>query len=106
MITLYRAVKPEELADIQKTGRLINRGSAEGKYFTSSAEEASKYAKNAYYGFEDEPPYTIIKTEVPMTFLPEPIIVDRDISAYVIPNESLPNLTPAVLASMPIPGGG
>ena len=78
------------------------------KFFQSinSYAKLYKYAKNAYYGFEDEPPYTIIKTEVPMTLLPEPIIVDRDISAYVIPNESLPTLTPAVLASMPIPGGG
>jgi len=30
MIVLYRAVKPDALADIQQTGQLINRGIAEG----------------------------------------------------------------------------
>lgn len=53
--TLYRAVGPAELSDIQKTGQLINRGSAEGKYFTSSAENASDYAKQAVNAFGDPP---------------------------------------------------
>jgi len=101
--TLYRAVQPGELADIQKTGQLINRGSAEGKYFTSSAEDAASYAKKAVTAFKD-PPYTIIKTEVPTASLPTPVSVDGGIPAYVIPSAALPGLTPQVMPTMPIPG--
>ena len=100
--TIYRAVSPGELADIQKTGRLINRGSAEGKYFTDSAEHASEYAKQAVKAFGDQP-YTTIKTKVPTSSLPLPTNVDRGIPAYVIPNKALKGLKPKVLNSMPIP---
>lgn len=100
--TLYRAVSPSELADIQKTGRLINRGSAEGKYFTNSAEHASEYAKQAVKAFGDQP-YTTIKTKVPTSSLPSPTSVDRGIPAYVIPNKALKGLKPEILNSMPIP---
>lgn len=47
LTTLYRAVGPGELADIQKTGVLRNLGSAEGKYFTTSAEAASVFVCEA-----------------------------------------------------------
>lgn len=53
--TLYRAVGPAELADIQANGILRNLGSAEGKYFTTSAEAASSYAKQAVSAFGDPP---------------------------------------------------
>src|SRR5436309_3646246 len=61
--TLYRAVGPAELADIQANGILRNLGSAEGKYFTTSAEAASSYAKQAVSAFGD-PPYTLIQPRV------------------------------------------
>jgi len=99
---LYRAVKPDELEDILKTGQFINRGSAEGKYFTSSAEHASDYAKQAVEGFLD-PPYTIIKTEIPTSSLPSPTFVDGGIPAYVLPNNALPGMVPQPMTSMPIP---
>ena len=83
-------------------GKLINRGSAEGKYFTNSAEDASSYAKQAVKAFGDQP-YTIIKTKVPTSSLPSPVSVDRGIPAYVLPNETLPGLKPEILNSMPIP---
>ena len=101
--TIYRAVGPDELADIQNTGQLINRGSAEGKYFTSSAEAASDYAKQAVNAFMD-PPYTIVETQIPTKLLPKPVTVDRGIPAYVIPDEVLPQLQPYVLPTMPVPG--
>lgn len=100
--TLYRAVGPDELADIQKTGQLVNRGSAEGKYFTTSAEHASSYAKQAVNAFGDTP-YTIVKTKVPKSSLPSPVSVDRGIPAYVVPDKALQGLKPEVLNSMPIP---
>ena len=103
--TLYRAVGPAELADIQATGVLRNLGSAEGKYFTTSSESAASYAKQAVGGFGD-PPYTIIKTTVPDSIFEglTPATVDRGIPAWVIPNSRLPGLTPQVLDYMPIAG--
>jgi hypothetical protein len=100
--TLYRAVKPDELADIQNTGQLINRGSAEGKYFTSSSADASDYARQAVRAFGD-PPYTTIRTDVPNSLLPSPVSVDGGIPAYVIPDEALRGLRPQVLNAMDIP---
>lgn len=102
MTTLYRAVGPDELADIKDTGKLINKGSAEGKYFTTSSEHASDYAKKAVNAFKD-PPYTTIKTQVPTSSLPKPVSVDGGIPAYVVPNHSLNGLKPEVLNSMAIP---
>lgn len=102
--TLYRAVGPAELADIQANNILRNLGSAEGKYFTTSAEAASWYAKQAVRGLGD-PPYTLIQTRVPNSIfegLP-PATVDRGVPAWVIPNNRLPGLTPQVLDTMPIP---
>lgn len=100
--TLYRAVGPDELADINKTGQVINKGSAEGKYFTNSAEQASSYAKQAVNAFGDAP-YTTIKVDVPTSSLPNPVSVDGGIPAYVIPNESLKGLKPQVLDSSAVP---
>lgn len=54
-------------------------------------------------GFQD-PPYTIIKTDVPTALLPKPVSVDGGIPAYVIPNEALLGITPQVMPTMPIPG--
>ena len=103
--TLYRVVGPAELADIQATGLLRNLGSAEGKYFTTSGEAASFYALQAVRGFGDAP-YTLIQTAVPNGILRglSPVLVDRGIPAFVIPNENLPGLTPSILNYMPIPG--
>jgi hypothetical protein len=102
--TLYRAVGPTELADINATRALQNLGSAEGKYFTTSASDASVYAKQAVTRFGD-PPYTIITTEVPNSSFQglSPATVDRGIPAWVIPNNRLPGLVPLVQPSMPIP---
>ena len=102
--SLYRAVGPGELADINATNALRNLGSAEGKYFTTSALDASAYAKQAVKAFGDQP-YTIIKTEAPSTIFNglTPATVDRGIPAWVIPNNRLPGLTPVVEPTMPIP---
>jgi hypothetical protein len=95
---------PEELADIEMTGRLINRGSAEGKYFSATAEGASLYAKQAYYGFHD-PPYTLVETEIPEHLLTPSmcVTVDEKIPAVLVPDELLLRLTPRVQPTMPIP---
>jgi len=102
--SLFRAVGPGELADIGATGAFRNLGSAEGKYFTTSAEAASSYAQQAVKGFGDAP-YTLIETRVPDSIFRglTPATVDRGIPAWVIPTDRLPGLTPRVLDSMPIP---
>ncbi|MGI9279003.1 MAG: hypothetical protein ACR2PX_05150 [Endozoicomonas sp.] len=100
--TLYRAVGPDELADIKKTGHFVNRGSAEGKYFTDTAEHASSYAKQAVKAFRD-PPYTIVKTEVPASYLGTSIEVDGGIHAFVVPEKHLKGLRPKILDSSEVP---
>ena len=100
--TLYRAVGPDELSNIRETGELINKGSAEGKYFASSSEGASSYARQAVAGFGDAP-YTTVKVDVPNKLLPNPTSVDRGIPAYVLPNESLKGLKPEILDTMALP---
>jgi hypothetical protein len=97
-------VKPDELGDIANTGQFINRGAAEGKYFSTSAEGASSYAKQAYYGFGD-PPYTMVRTEMSVDMLQSlaSVTVDGGITAVVIPDEILPHLIPHVMPWMPIP---
>ncbi|WP_323123602.1 RHS repeat-associated core domain-containing protein [Burkholderia alba] len=101
---LFRAVGPAELADIQATGVLRNLGSAEGKYFTTSAEQAASYAKQAVKGFGDQP-YTIIRTEVPYDTFKGlmPATVDRGIPAWVLPSERLQGLTPKIINYSPLP---
>ena len=100
--TLFRAVMPDELQDIQQTGQFANRGSAEGKYFTTSSEAASSYAEQAVNAFKD-PPYTTVKTTIPTQSLPKAVDVDGGIPAFVIPNKDLPDLKPEVLDHMAIP---
>ena len=91
LITLYRAVKPEELTDIQGTGQFINRGSAEGKYFALTGVGASAYAKQTVRGFGD-PPYTLVITQIPEHTITSTMRaqVDRGIAAVVIPDALLP----------------
>ncbi|WP_302329488.1 DUF637 domain-containing protein, partial [Pseudomonas triclosanedens] len=102
--SLFRAVGPAELADINATNALRNLGSAEGKYFTTSAEEAAAYAKQAVKAFGDQP-YTIIKTDVPNSIFKglSPTTVDRGIPAWVIPTDRLPGLVPQVMNYSPLP---
>lgn len=104
--SLYRAVGPAELADINATNAFRNLGSAEGKYFTTSAESAAAYAKQAVKGFGD-PAYTIVETKVPNSIFNglSPATVDRGIPAWVIPNSRLPGLSPNVFNFSPLPGG-
>ena len=101
---LYRAVQPVELADIQKTGIFRNLGDAEGKYFTTSIEGASSYAKKAVTGFGD-PPYTLVKTQVPNNILSgiPPTFVDGGIPAWVIHDQSLEGLIPEIVSWMAVP---
>ena len=97
-------MKPEELVDIQEAGTFVNRGFAAGKYFSTTAEGASAYAKQAYYGLGD-PAYTLMTTHILTSAITPDMCatVDRGIPVVVIPNDMLPSLTPRIELSMPIP---
>lgn len=102
-ITMYRAVKPQELSDIKRTQIFRNLGNAEGKYFTTSIEGASSYAKQAVKGFGD-PPYTLIRTQVPNSAINRAsTLVDGGIPAWVISDQQLEGLIPEVLHWMVVP---
>lgn len=64
-ITLYRAVTKLELDDIVATKEYrLGEGSIEGKYFSESASDASKFARKMFSFFPDEGAYTITSTRV------------------------------------------
>ncbi|GKT26118.1 RHS repeat-associated core domain-containing protein [Acidovorax sp. SUPP3334] len=105
LIDVFRAVVPAELNSIQKNGIFTNLSGFEGKYFTTSAQAASSYARQAVRGFGD-PAYTIVQSKVPQSVLNQPGIsatVDRGIPAFVIPNGNLPGLIPNILSYSPLP---
>lgn len=62
LVDIYRAVGPDELSDIQFLGAFNNVTGIETKYFTTSGEKMSEYAKKAVSVFGDEP-YTIVKAD-------------------------------------------
>jgi RHS repeat-associated protein len=102
--TLYRAVGPAELASINKSGAFLNIAGIEGKYFTTSAAEASAYAKQAVRAFGDAP-YTTVRTQVPNSFLKglSPVTVDGGIPAWVLPTDRLKGLVPNVMDHSVLP---
>jgi hypothetical protein len=102
--TLFRAVKDGELADIEATGAFRTpAGMAEGKYFSTTAEGAATYGKEAYGAWPHEGPYTLIRTEAPTGLLGPVFGVEKGIPSVLIPNEVLPVLRPQVMPSMPVP---
>ena len=78
---------------------------SEGKYFTTSGQQASAYAKEAVTNFGDAP-YTIVRTQAPRSLVNAPgatATVEKGIQAHVIPNQVLPELSPSILNYSPIP---
>ena len=105
VVNLYRAVGPDELNDIIKSGVFKSPYGIETKYFTTSGQQASTYAQMAVMKFKD-PPYTIIKTQIPKNALNDPLLnvtVEKGIKAYALPNNMLPGLKPTVLDYSPLP---
>ena len=96
-LTLYRPVQPDELADIQRTGQFVNRGSAEGKYFSLTGEGASAYAKQAVQAFGDSA-YTLVTTQISEDIITPAMraSVDRGVPAVIVPDHILPSLIPKI----------
>lgn len=94
---LYRAVGPDELADIRLFHRLRNPDGIDVKYFTLSEAEAVWYARQAVIAFGD-PLYTIIAVEIGVDFTPV-LFVDRGVSVVVLNSKGLVGLQPWVVRS-------
>lgn len=94
---LYRAVGPDELADISLFGRLFNPPGIDVKYFTLSEAEAVWYARQAVAAFGD-PPYTIIETGIGIN-LTCVATVDQGISVIVLSSNELVGLVPRIVRS-------
>jgi hypothetical protein len=108
MTPLFRAVGDAELGIIQSSGGRIPPSlyGMDVKYFSSTAEGAASYARQAVQGFGDAP-YTIVETSIPQSLMsPDWMVqVDRGVSAVVVPMDYLGALTNAVPWNyMPIPG--
>lgn len=92
---LFRAVGPEELADIRLSHRLCNPPGIDVKYFTLSEAEAIWFAQQAVAAFGD-PPYAIIEVriEIDLTCV---ATVDRGISVIVLSSNELFGLVPRIV---------
>jgi hypothetical protein len=64
----------------------------EGKYFTTSAQQAARYAREAVKAFGDAP-YTIVRAHALQSLLETPgmsATIEKGIQAYHVPNQALP----------------
>lgn len=104
---LYRAVSPQELESLNANGGAFMPSpfGLEAKYFSTTPEGAASYANQLFNagGRAYEGPYTIVQSSFPSS-LPTDTFVDRGIPTVVVPNETLPQLSPAQpLNYTPIP---
>ena len=107
---LNRAVKNDELTQIQSTRTFTNPRGIETKYFSTTPEGAASYAKAAYANWPSEGPYTIVRTTIKSDLLNAedtlPYLSDAGggIAGYAIPTETLPSLGRArILPFAPLP---
>ena len=91
-VKLYRAVSPEELEDIMRTGVLRQHPkgfSMEGKWFTTTPEPAATWGKKMY----KRSPYSIVEVQVHLSVLRQ-MYHDRRLeaigSAYFAESSLLP----------------
>ena len=92
-MSLFRAVGPAELAQIEKTGNFMNIAGNEVKYFSTTLEGAQSYARQATRAFGDGP-YTIVGSGIPTSAVRPDMLatVDRGIQTVVVPTKVLPQL--------------
>lgn len=98
-VPMYRAVRAEELEEIQRTNQFRNPEGIEVKYFVLTVEEAERYAKLAVQAFRDSP-YSIVRTAVVAEILDREgvaVTVDGGIRTYVLTSEMIEGLKPELL---------
>jgi RHS repeat-associated protein len=106
-VSIYRAVQPGELSSIERTGAFSNPAGIENKYFSTTAEGAASYGRQAGTAYRDGP-YTIVESSIPRSAIADDMIVpggvDGGIPTIVVPTTSLPSLsTPLVWNYSPVP---
>ncbi|MFI9388571.1 hypothetical protein [Kutzneria sp. NPDC052558] len=74
-ITLYRAVKEQDLGDIHSKRGFTNPPGIEAKYFSYNAEGTAAYGREAYRNWPDEGPYTIVRTTVKKDLIPDDAVL-------------------------------
>ncbi|MCI5115755.1 MAG: RHS repeat-associated core domain-containing protein [Candidatus Electrothrix sp. AX1] len=92
---LYRAVGPDELADLQKTNMFRNPKGIEVKYFSTTRKGAEQYGQMAQKRF-NHAPYTVLKTSIPKSQITSQMrtTVDSGIGTIVVPTSKLGLLPP------------
>lgn len=92
-LKLFRAVRPEELASIQRLGRFTNPPGLVTKYFTTSRAAAEAFARMAQAAFHDGP-YTIVGSSIAADVIGwmNRTEVDGGIAAIVLPTQYLTQL--------------
>jgi hypothetical protein len=94
-----------ELKDIGAKQAFWNIEGLEVKYFSTSAEGAASYARQAAKSFGDGP-FTIVETSIPSRMISPSmrVTVARGVQSVVVPTSSLPALsTPQVWIFVPVP---
>ena len=99
---LYRAVMPEEAADILAMARFRNVAGIENKCFAMTFAGAALYAARATAAFNDGP-FTLMQTSIPSALITWPleVSVDGGISTFVVPTAMLKRLSPPVIIGVP-----
>ncbi|MFF4400212.1 RHS repeat-associated core domain-containing protein [Streptomyces sp. NPDC001480] len=107
-IYVYRAVMNKELDQIASTRTFRNPDGIETKYFSSTAEGASAYAREMYGRFPHEGPYTLVRSTIHVDHIPEisrvQLVEAGGIEAMALPTEALEKMGRIrILPGMPVP---
>ncbi|GHB33687.1 putative T7SS-secreted protein [Streptomyces chryseus] len=113
-IYLYRAVKEQELSQLQGSRRFENPYGIESKYFSHTAEGAAAYAREIYSLLPDEGPYHIAYGSIPESVIKAESRIEHLADAggavdrpVAISSEEMQRMGRVrFMPSMPIPGSG
>jgi len=107
---VYRAVKSDELEQIQSTRRYTNIPGQDVKYFSTTPEGAAQYAKAAYGAFPEEGAYTLTRGVIPSSAISPESMIDSladgggGIDAVALTEEEMSQIGRVrILPYMPVP---
>ena len=107
---VYRAVKSDELEQIQSTRRYSNIPGQEVKYFSTTPEGAAQYAKAAYGALPEEGAYTLTRGVISSSAISPESMIDSladgggGIDAIALTEEEMSQIGRVrILPYMPVP---
>ena len=107
---VYRAVKSDELEQIQSTRQYANIPGQEVKFFSTTPEGAAQYAKAAYGRLPDEGAYTLTRGVIPSSAISPLSMIDSladgggGIEAFALTEEEMSQIGRVrILPYMPVP---